>query len=405
VIDGEDIEYDWYVQQNGANPESTYCFRMIRDDGSPLDGYFNYPQIRTAGFRPVTENWRWYSDPANETPSTPLATENSAPANIKTADTLALRLTILERSNIAGPDTKFKLQFSDDSSFTNPVDVVATSSCQLNSLWCFFDGGGVDNELITTSLLSDNDGCTGGAGNGCGTHNESPLYTTGHLHGAGRALEYSFTIEQASARVNTVYYFRLINLLTGEPVELGDGAEYPSVLSGESELTFSVSGLPSGTTTAGVVTDATTTATDVNFGSIPFNNDFVAAQRISVETNATEGYQVFKYASQQLTSGYGVAIDPISSSNLSPDSWSNACSALVTGCVGYHTTDAVLSGGSTRFGATDTYAAISSIPEEIMFNSLPETSTVDIIYRIQVTEQQPAGDYVTDITYLAVPVF
>jgi hypothetical protein len=124
-----------------------------------------------------------------------------------------------------------------------------------------------------------------------------------------------------------------------------------------------------------------------------------------VETNATEGYQVFKYASQDLLNSYGVAIDSISASNQSPDSWANACSEAATGCVGYHTTDAVLAGGSARFGATDTYSALSTVPEEIMFNSLPLTDTVDIIYRVQVTEQQPAGDYLTDIVYLAVPVF
>jgi hypothetical protein len=405
VIDGEDLEYDWYVQQNGANPNSTYCFRMVRADGSVLEGYFNYPQIRTAGFRPATENWRWYSDPQNETPTTPLAAENIVPANIEKDETLALRLTVSELSNIAGPDTKFKLQFSDDISFANPVDVVSTSSCQLSSLWCFFDGGGVDNELITTSLLSDNEGCTSGTGNGCGTHNESPLFSTGHLHGAGRALEYSFTIKQVNARVNSVYYFRLINVLTGKPAELAGGAAYPSVLSGASALTFSVAGLPSGTTTAGVITDATTTAASVDFGSIPFNDDFIAAQRLSVETNATQGYQVFQYASQQLTNGYGTTIDPVSSSNLAPGSWATVCSALSTGCVGYHTTDAVLSNGSTRFGASDTYAALSTIPEEIMFNSLPETGTIDMVFRVQVTEEQPSGDYVTDITYLVVPVF
>ena len=405
VIDSEDMEYDWYIQQNGANPNSTYCFRMVRDDGSVLEGYFNYPQIRTAGFRPVTKNWRWYNDPLNETPTSPLAAENTTPANIEIGDTVAVRLTVDELSNVAGPDTKFKLQFSDDSSFANPVDVVATSSCLETSMWCFFDGGGEDNELITTTLLSDNEGCSGGTGNGCGTHNESPLYSTGHLHGAGRALEYSFTLKQVNARVNAVYYFRLINLLTGAPVETGDGEGYPSVLSGASSLTFSVAGLPAGTTTAGVVTDATTTATDVNFGSIPFNTDFVAAQRISIETNATEGYKVLQYASQELTNSYGVTIDSIPASNLTPDSWVSACSALVTGCVGYHTTDAVLSGGSTRFGANDTYAGLSTVPVEIMFNSLPKPGSIDMVYRIQVTEQQPAGDYVTDITYLAVPVF
>lgn len=405
VFESEDVEYDWYIQQNGAIPETTYCFRMVRNDDSALDGYFNYPQIRTAGFTPVTQNWRWYSDPQNETPASSLALENAAPANIQDDDALALRLTVYERSNVDGLNTKFKLQFSDDSSFANPVDVVATSSCQENSLWCYYDGGGVDNALITNSVVSDSDGCVSGSGNGCGTHNESAVYAAGHTHGANRALEYSFTLEQANARVNAVYYFRLMNVLTGEPVEVADGGTYPSLLSGASQLTFSVAGLPAGTTTAGVLTDATTTPTAVNFGSIPFNDDFIAAQRISVETNATEGYQVFKYASQDLLNSYGVAIDSIAATNQAPDSWANACSELVTGCVGYHTTDAVLSNGSTRFGATDTYAALSSAPQEIMFNSLPISDTVDVVYRVQVTEAQPAGDYVTDITYLAVPVF
>ena len=32
---------------------------------------------------------------------------------------------------------------------------MATSSCVENSLWCYYEGGGVDNDLITTSLLTD----------------------------------------------------------------------------------------------------------------------------------------------------------------------------------------------------------------------------------------------------------
>jgi len=40
-----------------------------------------------------------------------------------------------------------------------------------------------------------------------------------------------------------------------------------------------------------------------------------------------------------------------------------------------------------------------------MFTSLPVSDSIDIIYRVQVSEMQPAGDYVTDIVYLAVPVF
>ena len=406
TFDGEDIEYDWYLQQNGALPETTYCFRMIRSDGSELDGYLHYPQIQTAGFSPVTKNWRWYTDVENETPVSPLAAENTAPTNIGIDDTLTLRVTVREQSNVNGLNTKFALEFSEDISFANPTVLVATSSCAENSLWCYVDGGAVDNSLISTTVLSDNDGCASGTGNGCGTHNESAQYVVGNSHGAQQSQEYSFNLIHAGARVNAVYYFRLVNAATAVAVPLDTDESYPSVVSGASSLTFSVAGLPSGTSTAGIITDATTTATDINFGDLTFNTDSIAAQRITVETNATEGYQVLKYVTQQLLNSYGVEIASVSSTNAVPGSWTGSCAAAAaTGCVGYHTTDAVLSGGSTRFGAVDTYAGLSTEPVEIMFTSLPVSDSIDIIYRVQVSEMQPAGDYVTDIVYLAVPVF
>ena len=186
---------------------------------------------------------------------------------------------------------------------------------------------------------------------------------------------------------------------------LDTGDIYPSVQAGPSFLTFSVDGLPAGTTTAGVVTDVPSTATGVNFGSLIFNVDKVAAQRITVNTNATEGYQVLKYATQQMMNSYGTAIDPVASSNAAPTGWSSACAATSTGCVGYHTTDATLENGSTRFAATDTYAPLSTTPVEIMYSSIPISDTEDIVYRVEVTELQSAGDYTTNIVYLAVPVF
>jgi len=40
-----------------------------------------------------------------------------------------------------------------------------------------------------------------------------------------------------------------------------------------------------------------------------------------------------------------------------------------------------------------------------MFSTIPIIDVHDVVYRIQVTEQQPAGDYQTEITYLVVPTF
>ncbi len=380
---------------------------MVNSDGSELDGYFQYPQIQTAGFFPATKNWRWYSDVENEAPTVALANENESPAGVDTQDTVTLRISVNEKSNVAGADVKFRLEYSESATFAQAGNVLATTTCQDSSVWCYVQGGGVDNALISTSLLTDNDGCSAGAGNGCGTHNASPEYTPGHLHGARQAKEYSFTLKNIAARVNAVYYFRLVDITTETIVPLNDGTEtFPSVVSGASSLTFSIAGLPAGTTTAGIVTSATTTATGVDFGELSFNTDSNVAQRITVKTNATQGYQVLKYATQDLLNSYGVEIPSVSSTNQFPAGWTSSCTAAAsTGCVGYHTTDAVLNGGSTRFAPEDTYAGLSTSPVEIMYSSVPAGDTADVVYRVRVSEQQPVGEYITDIVYLAVPVF
>jgi hypothetical protein len=41
-------EWDWAVQDYNAAPSTTYYFRMVFDDGTPLDGYVNYAAITTA---------------------------------------------------------------------------------------------------------------------------------------------------------------------------------------------------------------------------------------------------------------------------------------------------------------------------------------------------------------------
>jgi len=100
---------------------------------------------------------------------------------------------------------------------------------------------------------------------------------------------------------------------------------------------------------------------------------------------------------------YGEPITGVSGTNESPSAWSMGCAGRA-GCFGYHSGDDVLSGDSTRFAADDTYAAVStSTPEEVMHSSVPSENTVDIVYKLQISDQQPAGDYETEIVYLAVP--
>lgn len=406
VVEGEDVEYDWHLEHNGANPRSTYCFRMVQSDGTLLDGYLQHPQIRTAGYNPVTQNWRWYSDILSETPVAALASENTAPIDVGNNDTVALRVAVGETKNVSGSDIRFRLQFSDDATFLNPLDVVATSSCTETSLWCYSSGAVIDHATVTTATLSDVATCTSGVGDGCGRHVSSGTYYTGHEHPALTAQEHAFTLRQANARVKAVYYFRLFDVVNNEVVPLGSGESYPSLVTEGPTLVLGVSGLPSGTTTSGITTDATSTPSGVGFGSLALNTDYEAAHRLSITTNATEGYQVYFYARQQLLNSSGDALLPIAATNSSPVAWTTGCPlATSTSCTGYHTTDATLRGGSTRFAPTDSYAGLSTTPQEIMWSSVPANESHDVVYRVRVGELQPAGDYESEIVYLAIPTF
>ena len=406
VSAANDVEYDWHIQHNGAVERSTYCFRMIESDGTTLDGYFNYPQVRTASFSPVTKNWRWYNDATSTTPTVPLANEVIAPIEIENGNGIVLRTTVGELKRVLGQNVKFKLQYDTNTTFTNPRDVVATSTCTATSTWCYAaQTGSLDNATITAKVISDADSCVVGIGNGCGTHNTSPTYIFGKTHVASANSEYAFYVQNAGAQVGTVYYFRLYDIYNDLAVPLASGGVYPSLVSESATLNLSVVGLPIGTTTAGIVTTATATPSAITFGSIPLNTNWYAAQRITVTTNATEGYRVLGYARQQLLNTYGTAIPSISGTNAAPTAWLTGCTSTSTGCVGYHTSDATLSSGSTRFSPLDSYAGLETSPKELLYSSIPTTDIHDIVYRVKVGQLQPAGLYQTEIVYIAIPSY
>lgn len=402
----DEVEYDWVVQQHNAANKSTYCFRMVEDDNTVMTTYNTYPTIRTVGYEPLITNWRWYEDETNLTPTNPRIGENIAPSNMENQNAFKLRVVLRESSGADGVNVKFALQYSEYADFSKGVrTLTSTSTCAANSLWCYYNGAGTDNAVISSKVISSANSCSGGIGNGCGTYNESSSMvgvTFDQLAFANT--EYEFTLKHAGARVNAVYYFRLYNLTYNEVVTTAPTFSYPSLVTEGAKLSFSIAGLAALTSTSGIVTDVTTTATAIGFGALPLGVDREAAQRININTNATEGYQVLKYASQQLLNSYGEAIPAVSASNAVPAGWATACSGAATGCFGYHTTDATLFGGSGRFGPTDSYAALDTVPREIMYSSTSTNDTHDVVYKTKVTSLQSAGDYTTNITYIAVPV-
>ena len=403
---GDDVEYDWIVEHNGAVDKSSYCFRMIESDSTVFNAYDNYPVIRTVGYEPLTTNWRWYEDENNATPLTPRANENIAPSNVENANALKLRVVVQESSGAEGTNVKFALQYSEYANFSQQVrTLTATSTCTANSIWCYYNGAGNNNAVISSKLITDADSCLAGVGVGCGTHNENASTVGVTFDQIALAnTEFEFTLVNAGARTNRVYYFRLYDLTNNVAVGTALTFSPISLVTEGAALSSSIAGIGSGTSIAGIITDFTTTPTAIAFASMAFNTNYEAAQQVSINTNATEGYQLLMYARQQLLNSYGDPVPPITTNNSSPAGWATACPGAQSGCFGYHTTDATLFGGSTRFAPTDSYAALDTTPREIMYSSIPSADVEHIIYKIRITPDQPAGDYQTEIVYLAVPV-
>lgn len=399
---GEDVEYDWNIQNNNAATDTPYCFRMTKADGTVFNDYSaSYPTVRTAGYTAESKNWRWYDDENNETPTAPMAIENTAPTNVVTENIIKLRVTLNETGGSNGVDQKFMLQYSEWGDFSRGVtDLVGTSTCVTNSIWCYGDGTDIDDSAVSTLLLSDSAAK--------GRHNEAATTTSTSGPLGSTATEYEYTIKHAGARVNTTYFFRLWDVNHARPVPLGSGESYPSLSTQGATLSFTVAGLASTTVTGGVTTDVDTTASAIPFGTIQVGGPgTIAAQRLTVSTDATEGYQVFVRSNGNLENALADDIPPVTGTNSAPSAWSVGCDSAADGCYGYHATDGTLVGGSIRFLVDDTYASFSSTTlEEVMYNSGPVTAdTSDIIWRLEAHITQPSGAYTTSAQYIVVPIF
>jgi len=358
-------------------------------------------------FAPLQENWRWYDDETDETPSASLENENVSPVDIFNNNIVKLRVAVKESVGIGQAGIKFKLQYSTSNDFSTGVgDVLEQGACTASSAWCYADGAGVDNGVISTSVISDADSCSGGVGSGCGTHNESGISTSSFTQKKNTSTEYEFTIVSKDTISNTVYFFRLFDQAASSAVPLDAGKAYPSLSTQGGTLSFSIDGVASSTTSGGATTNIDSTSTDVPFGTLPIGTPITGAQKLTVSTNASAGFEVYAYQTQNLTGDSGQEIHPVSSSNASPVGWSSSCTASQPGCFGYHTDEAVLSGGSTRFAADDTYAGFTQYPSEVAYSATPvENHSTDVVYKVEAHDLQAAGDYTSSLTYIVVPVF
>lgn len=95
---GQDGEWDFVLKQNNALPNTNYCFRMVKSDGSALFGYTQYPLLVT-----------------NDAPSVPTL---DTPFNNEKAPSTTPQFTF-SASDPEADDLTYQIQIDDDYTFAS----------------------------------------------------------------------------------------------------------------------------------------------------------------------------------------------------------------------------------------------------------------------------------------------
>ncbi|NBV76676.1 hypothetical protein EBR66_00710 [bacterium] len=184
----------------------------------------------------------------------------------------------------------------------------------------------------------------------------------------------------------------------------------------DTSFTFTVAGVASGASVNGDTT-STTTATAIGFGTLVPTVPVIAAQDLTVTTNAVNGFSVTVQEDQNLTSANGADIDLFKdgNENVAPTTWTSPTNTLgqekTYSHLGISSEDATLTAGD-EFG-TSLYAGnFGSTTRQVFYHNGPANGSTANIgatrvgYKIEIASlQEAANDYINRITYVATPVF
>lgn len=188
----------------------------------------------------------------------------------------------------------------------------------------------------------------------------------------------------------------------------------------DTTLTFTISGVASGSTNANGeagTTDVTTTSTSIPWGTLAADTAKEARQDLALTTNAAAGFTVTLFQDQNLISASGADIDKFKDGvDGVAAAWASPTGTLGSedtyGHMGVTSEDATLVGGDTFGSAFYDALGVSATPLEVFYHDGPaDGSTANkgatkIGFKIQVSGLQEAGtDYTNTLTYIATPIF
>lgn len=199
-----------------------------------------------------------------------------------------------------------------------------------------------------------------------------------------------------------------INYQTGSHVHINNLVNVQAQIS--ETLSFIVTGVASGENVNGATTNIASTNNTIDYGTLNGASNLVAAQDLSVNTNATDGFTVTVNHTQTLTSGPDTINDFIGT-NASPVTWISPPSSGIEGYFGYTTDDPTLGTGTPDRFIANKWAGLSASPLEIFYHDDPaggSTTGIGITrigFQIEITNWQESGTYTTTINYICTATY
>lgn len=185
----------------------------------------------------------------------------------------------------------------------------------------------------------------------------------------------------------------------------------------DTNFTFSISPVASGTDINGATTTFDSATTSMNFGTLTVGTPVTLGQELRVITNAKNGFAIRVREDQNLTNTSGDDIDLFSngSATSTPSPWTGPANNVddenTFGHFGVTSNDSDLNGGEFAGGLfAGNFQATSS---RVVFShtgpadgSTPDKGLASVAFRIQIgVLQQPGTDYTNTLTYIATPSF
>ena len=206
----------------------------------------------------------------------------------------------------------------------------------------------------------------------------------------------------------------MVAIIDDVTISASVGTSFTFTIAGTADDT---SGFVNGETESGGTTDSATSATAIGFGALTAGTVYLAAQKIGVTTNASNGYAVTLLMDQALTSSAGDTInffdDGVAVTD--PGAWTAPATTIGSvntyGHFGFTSNDSDIV-AADRFSTGEWAGDALAGDHIVLHNAGPSDGTTQdsgsayVGFIVQTSALQEAGsDYTAQLTYVATPIF